>query len=61
MGKNDNTYEKRRREFEKKRKADEKRARRRDKKDGVVSHPSVHGLVEKSEPTGVDVEDSPTN
>ena len=59
MGKNDNTYEKRRREFEKKRKADEKRERKRNKKDGVEVRVGSRGLVAKSESTSVDVEGAP--
>ncbi len=36
MAKNQNTFEKMRREVEKKRKSDEKRERRRKKKEGII-------------------------
>jgi hypothetical protein len=40
MGKNQNTFEKRRREIEKKQKAEEKRKRRQTRKDFPLSEPS---------------------
>jgi hypothetical protein len=59
VGKNDNTYEKRRREVEKKRKADEKLQRKRNKKDGVEVRVGFRGIITRSEPAAVDIESGP--
>lgn len=52
MAKNQNTFEKRRREFEKKRKAEEKRETRKKKKEqpeGDIYHESSNSQIEPSD------------
>lgn len=60
MGKNVNTYEKRRREFEKKRKADEKRAKRRNRKDGVDDRESTRDSSGPSDASAADQTTGPS-